>query len=61
MDSPRKKTVMSTSTKKIRMEIKQEMGLIGGIAVKIGDLVLDGSIQAQLRGLEESLKRGGYR
>ncbi|MCJ7595093.1 MAG: ATP synthase F1 subunit delta [Desulfobacterales bacterium] len=49
------------TSKKIRMATKDDERLIGGIVVKIGDLVLDGSIKAQLEGLKESLKRGEYR
>ena len=49
------------TSRKVRMETKEDNSLIGGIVVKIGDLVLDGSIKAQLKGLKESLKRGEYR
>jgi F-type H+-transporting ATPase subunit delta len=49
------------TSRKIRMETREDEALIGGIVVKIGDLVLDGSIKAQLKGLKESLKRGEYR
>lgn len=41
------------TSKKIKMEIREDRGLIGGIVVRIGDLVLDGSIKAHLRGLRE--------
>ena len=37
---------------------KQNKALIGGVVVKIGDLVIDGSIKTQLTGLTELLKRG---
>ena len=30
------------------------------VVVKIGDLILDGSVRTQLDGLKESLKRGEY-
>ena len=40
--------------------MKQDDSLIGGLIVKIGDLVLDGSVKAQLEGLKESFKRGEY-
>lgn len=42
------------TSKKIRSEVREDRGLIGGIVVKIGDLVLDGSVKAQLEGLKES-------
>ena len=41
--------------KKIRANVKEDDSLIGGVLVKIGDLVLDGSVKAQLEGLKESL------
>ncbi len=46
--------------KKVLMDLQEDPRLIGGVVVKIGDLVIDGSIKAQLEGLKESLKRGEY-
>lgn len=46
------------TSKDIKPDVKEDPELIGGIVVKIGDLVLDGSIKAQLEGLKESFKRG---
>jgi F-type H+-transporting ATPase subunit delta len=40
--------------KDIELEIKEDPELIGGIAVKIGDWVLDSSLRGQLRRLRES-------
>ncbi|MDB4443722.1 ATP synthase F1 subunit delta [bacterium] len=48
------------TSKAIRIEVKEDESLIGGVIVKIGDMVLDGSVKAQLDGLKESLKRGEY-
>jgi F-type H+-transporting ATPase subunit delta len=48
------------TSKKVKLEVKEDKSIIGGIIVKIGDLVLDGSVRAQLKGLNESLKRGDY-
>jgi F-type H+-transporting ATPase subunit delta len=42
------------TSKKIRSEVKEDQDLIGGIVVKIGDMVLDGSVKAQIEGLKES-------
>ena len=42
------------TSKKIRSEVREDQGLIGGIVVKVGDLVLDGSVKAQLEGLKGS-------
>jgi F-type H+-transporting ATPase subunit delta len=55
------KVLEGLTSRKVRMETREDDTLIGGIVVKIGDLVLDGSIKAQLKGLKESLKRGEYR
>jgi F-type H+-transporting ATPase subunit delta len=43
------------TSKRIKLEVREDRSLIGGIVVKVGDLVLDGSVKAQLRGLKESL------
>jgi len=51
------KSLESLTSKKIKPEVKAMPDLIGGIVVKIGDLVLDGSVKAQLEGLKESFKR----
>jgi F-type H+-transporting ATPase subunit delta len=55
------KVLEDLTSKKVKMQVKEDEALIGGIIVKVGDLVLDGSIRAQLEGLKESLKRGEYR
>jgi F-type H+-transporting ATPase subunit delta len=53
------RTSLSRMTgKKVSLETKQDISLIGGIVTKIGDLVLDGSIKTQLQNMRESLKRG---
>lgn len=46
------------TSKKVRMSVRQDKGIVGGIIVKIGDLVVDGSVKAQVQGIKESLKRG---
>jgi F-type H+-transporting ATPase subunit delta len=55
-----KKALEGISSGEVKIEVKDDAALIGGIVVKIGDLVLDGSVSAQLEGLKESLKRGEY-
>jgi len=51
------RAVLSKKTgKNIRLEVKQDHSLIGGIITKIGDFVLDGSIKTQLLNMKESLK-----
>jgi F-type H+-transporting ATPase subunit delta len=44
--------------KEIKLDVEEDSSLIGGVVTKIGDLVLDGSIKAQLLNMRESLKRG---
>jgi F-type H+-transporting ATPase subunit delta len=41
--------------KDIELEIKEDPELIGGVAVKIGDWVLDSSLRGQLRRMRESI------
>jgi F-type H+-transporting ATPase subunit delta len=53
------RTALSKKTNKdIILEVEQDPELIGGIITKIGDLVWDGSIKAQLLNMSESLKKG---
>lgn len=46
------------TSKDVRLTVQEDAALIGGVVVRIGDLVLDGSVKAQIQGLKESLKRG---
>jgi F-type H+-transporting ATPase subunit delta len=55
------KVLETLTSRQVRMATREDKALIGGIVVKIGDLVLDGSVKAQLMGFKESLKRGEYR
>jgi len=48
------KALEKLTSKKIKAEIRQDPEIIGGVIVKIGDLILDGSIKAQIKGLVES-------
>ncbi|MEA2039169.1 MAG: ATP synthase F1 subunit delta [Thermodesulfobacteriota bacterium] len=48
------------TSKEVKTEVDQDESLIGGVVVRLGDLVLDGSIKSQLERLKESLKRGVY-
>jgi F-type H+-transporting ATPase subunit delta len=51
-------SLKAMTSKDIKSEVTEDPELIGGIVVKMGDLVLDGSVKAQLEGLKESFKRG---
>ncbi len=49
---------LSEKTGKIvKMDVRVDPALIGGVMTKIGDLVLDGSVRTQLMSLKESLQR----
>lgn len=48
------KSLENLTSKKIKSEVRKDQSLIGGVVVKIGDLVLDGSVKAQIEGLKES-------
>ena len=48
------------TSKTVKTDVSEDASLVGGLVVKIGDLVLDGSVKAQLEGLKETLKRGEY-
>jgi F-type H+-transporting ATPase subunit delta len=54
------KALARLTSKDVKMEVEEDKALIGGIVVKIGDLVLDGSVRAQLEGLKDTLKRGEF-
>ena len=48
------KALEAMTSKQIKSEVKEDRNLVGGIVVKIGDMVFDASIKAQLEGLKES-------
>lgn len=48
------------TAKNVKSFVKEDESLIGGVVVKIGDLVLDGSVKAQIEGLKETMRRGEY-
>ncbi len=54
------KALEGMTGKEVRAAVEVDASLIGGVLVRIGDTVLDGSVKAQLEGLKESLKRGEY-
>lgn len=52
------KAALSEKTGKIvKMDVRVDPALVGGVMTKIGDLVLDGSVRTQLKTLKESLQR----
>lgn len=51
-----RETLERITGKKVTLETSVDPSIIGGIVAKVGDLVLDGSIKAQLHGLKEAIK-----
>jgi len=51
-----KTTLEKITGKQVVVTNEVDSTIIGGIIAKVGDLVLDGSIKSQLKGLEESIK-----
>jgi F-type H+-transporting ATPase subunit delta len=49
-------TLEKLTGKKVELTISVDPSIIGGVIAKVGDLVLDGSIKAQLAGLKDSIK-----
>jgi len=57
-----KERLEEVTGREIRLEERLDRSLIGGIRIRMGDLVLDGSVRAQLERLrEELLEEGGGR
>ena len=53
-------TLKKVAGREVKLEVKEDPSLIGGVVARIGDLVLDGSVKTQLASLKESLRRGDY-
>ena len=51
-----KATLEKITGKQVVVSNEIDPSIIGGIIARVGDLVLDGSIKTQLKGLEESIK-----
>lgn len=52
------KALAGLTSKEVKLEVTEDASLIGGVIVKLGDLVLDGSVRAQIESLKESFRRG---
>jgi F-type H+-transporting ATPase subunit delta len=55
-----RKTLEAKTGKKVRLRIEVEPELIGGVVVRIGDRVYDGSVQHQLASLRDQLEERAY-
>lgn len=61
--TPEKKTAVNSqlerqSQKKIALTYAVDRNILGGVVLKVGDMVLDASLKAQLNILKETIKRG---
>lgn len=48
------------TAKEVKVSVEEDASIMGGLIVRTGDLVLDGSVRSQLKRLRESLKRGEF-
>jgi len=53
---PLRATLEKLTGKQVKLTVSVDPSIIGGVIAKVGDLVLDGSIKAQLAGLKDSIK-----
>ena len=54
------KALRGLTSKEVMVDVTEDESILGGLIVKTGGLVLDGSVKTQIEGLRESLKRGEY-
>ncbi len=45
---------------RVRLKVEQDASLVGGLVVRIGDTVYDGSVRHQLASLRERMEYGSY-
>jgi len=50
-----RKMLSEVSGKQVLLEVEKDSSLIGGLVCRMGGIVMDGSIQNQLKNLRESL------
>jgi F-type H+-transporting ATPase subunit delta len=52
-----RKALSRVSKKEVIMEVKEDPSLIGGILVRIGGILLDGTLKSQLRRIKEEMSK----
>ncbi|CNL94601.1 ATP synthase%2C F0 subunit b/ATP synthase%2C F1 delta subunit [Mycobacterium tuberculosis] len=50
------KVLSARLDREVRLQVAEDKSLIGGIVIRAGDLVIDGSIRGKLANLAEALK-----
>jgi len=56
-----KELLAKVAGRQVVVQVKEDPEIIGGIIVRIGDTVWDGSIRSQLQALKQSIERGEAR
>lgn len=46
--------------KSVRLQVEQQEDLLGGVVLRVGDTVYDGSVRNQLTNLREQMEAGGF-
>src|SRR5690606_25544612 len=46
---------------RVRLQVEEDPSLLGGLIVRVGDTVYDGSVRHQLEHLREQMEHGSYR
>ena len=54
------KTLQQRTGKKVRLQVRVDEALMGGIVVRIGDQVYDGSVRHQLAQLRDQFAQRAY-
>lgn len=53
-----KKELEKKSGKKLVLDFEADKSILGGVVLKVGDMIMDASLRAQLGMLQENIKRG---
>lgn len=51
------KRLSEVTGREVRLLVKEDVTLLGGVIARVGDLVMDGSVKTRLESLRESLKK----
>ncbi len=62
-DAEREKLALALENlagRRVRLQVEEESELIGGVVIRIGDMVYDGSVRRQLERLRDKMEAGSY-